>query len=161
MNNFKRLVLDNAIEQINEHSDIKAEYEQIKEGRTIVGFVFRFKAKKVIEGKSKPIERDERTADMFMGNLTDKQLARVVHSVKFMQDYGSMVSSSNSANQSSGAWISHMVEWLKKILKGLLNVQWRNIWTMSKPLSFKIFRSSFLSWRAFCHGKKTDPTTTK
>ena len=78
-----------------------------------------------------------------MGNLTDKQLARVVHSVKFMQDYGSMVSSSNSANQSSGAWISHMVEWLKKILKGLLNVQWRNIWTMSKPLSFKIFRSSF------------------
>ena len=25
---------------------------------------------------------------------------------------------------------------------------------MSKPLSFKIFRSSFLSWRAFCHGKK-------
>ena len=114
MNNFKRLVLDNAIEQINEHSDIKAEYEQIKEGRTIVGFVFRFKAKKVIEGKSKPIERDERTADMFMGNLTDKQLARVVHSVKFMQDYGSMVSSSNSANQSSGAWISHMVEWIKK-----------------------------------------------
>ena len=76
MNNFKRLVLDNAIEQINEHSDIKAEYEQIKEGRTIVGFVFRFKAKKVIEGKSKPIERDERTADMFMGNLTDKQLAK-------------------------------------------------------------------------------------
>ena len=124
MNNFKRLVLDNAmIEQINEHSDIKAEYEQIKEGRTIVGFVFRFKAKKVIEGKSKPIERDERTADMFMGNLTDKQLARVVHSVKFMQDYGSMVSSSNSANQSSGAWISHMVSGLKKILKGLLNVQ--------------------------------------
>ena len=123
MNNFKRLVLDNAIEQINEHSDIKAEYEQIKEGRTIVGFVFGFKAKKVIEGKSKPIERDERTTDMFMGNLTDKQLARVVHSVKFMQDYGSMVSSSNSANQSSGAWISHMVEWLKKDLKGLLNVQ--------------------------------------
>ena len=31
-----------------------------------------------------------------------------------MQDYGSMVSSSNSANQSSGAWISHMVEWIKK-----------------------------------------------
>ena len=116
-------MLDIAIEQINEHSDIKAEYEQIKEGRTIVGFVFRFKAKKVIEGKSKPIERDERTADMFMGNLTDKQLARVVHSVKFMQDYGSMVSSSNSANQSSGAWISHMVEWIKKTLKDLLSVQ--------------------------------------
>ena len=67
MADFKN-VLDIAIEQINEHSDIKAEYEQIKEGRTIVGFVFRFKAKKVIEGKSKPIERDESTADMFMGN---------------------------------------------------------------------------------------------
>ena len=114
MADFKKRVLDIAIEQINEHSDIKAEYEQIKEGRTIVGFVFRFKAKKVIEGKSKLLERDERTADMFMGNLTDKQLARAVHSVKFMQDYGNMVSSSNSANQSSGAWISHMVEWLKK-----------------------------------------------
>ena len=89
-----------------------------------MGFVFLgLRLRKVIEGKSKPIERDERTADMFMGNLTDKQLARVVHSVKFMQDYGSMVSSSNSANQSGGAWISHMVEWIKKDLKDLLSVQ--------------------------------------
>ena len=72
MADFKKRVLDIAIEQINEHSDIKAEYEQIKEGRTIVGFVFRFKAKKVIEGKSKPVERDPHTIDAFTGQ-TDNE----------------------------------------------------------------------------------------
>ena len=47
-------------------------------------------------------------------NYTDKQLARAVHSKKFMADYNGMVSAQNSANQSSSAWISHMVEWVKK-----------------------------------------------
>lgn len=113
MADFKKRVLDIAIEQINEHTDIKAEYEQIKEGRSIVGFVFKFKNKKVVEGKAKVIERDPNTADMFT-QLTDKQLARIVHSKKFINDYNGLVSAQNPANQSSGAWVAHMVEWLKK-----------------------------------------------
>lgn len=46
MNDFKRRVLDLAVGQINEHTDITASYEQIKSGRTITGFVFKFKEKK-------------------------------------------------------------------------------------------------------------------
>lgn len=36
---FKKRVLDIAVEQINEHSDIKVKYDQIKQGRKIVAFL--------------------------------------------------------------------------------------------------------------------------
>ena len=45
MSNFKSYVLDLAIKQINAHTDISAEYEQHKRGRTITGFSFSFKQK--------------------------------------------------------------------------------------------------------------------
>jgi plasmid replication initiation protein len=51
MDNFKRFVLDHSVKQINDHTDIKATYEQHKSGRTITGFSFKFKQ------KSKPIEQ--------------------------------------------------------------------------------------------------------
>lgn len=43
---FKRRVLDVAIKQINQHTDITASYEQHKAGRVITGFSFTFKFKK-------------------------------------------------------------------------------------------------------------------
>lgn len=46
MSDFKRRVLDLAISQINEHTDITASYEQHKAGRVIIGFSFTFKLKK-------------------------------------------------------------------------------------------------------------------
>lgn len=59
MSDFKRRVLDFALAQINEHSDITAEYEQHKRGRTITGFTFSFEIKN---------ERvDNKTIDMFTG----------------------------------------------------------------------------------------------
>ncbi len=45
MHHFKERVLDLAIKQINEHTDITASYEQHKQGRVIVGFSFKFKQK--------------------------------------------------------------------------------------------------------------------
>jgi plasmid replication initiation protein len=42
---FKKWVLDVAVSQINDHTDIKATYEQHKSGRTITGFSFKFKQK--------------------------------------------------------------------------------------------------------------------
>jgi plasmid replication initiation protein len=110
MDNFKRIVLNPAIEQVSEHTNIKAVYEQHKKGRVIEGFSFAFKTKKKAVDKG---ERDPNTADMFT-KLTDKQLARIVHSKKFINDYNGLVSAQNPANQSSGAWVAHMVEWLKK-----------------------------------------------
>ena len=44
--NFKQRVLDFALEQVNENTDITASYEQHKAGRTITGFSFTIKAKK-------------------------------------------------------------------------------------------------------------------
>ena len=49
MDVFKRGVLELALKQINEHTDITASYEQHKKGRTITGFSFKFKQKKKTE----------------------------------------------------------------------------------------------------------------
>lgn len=114
MSNFKIRVLDSAVKEINEFTDIEVKYKQKKQGRTIIGFDFTFKVKPTAKkAPQKPLERDPNTADMFT-KLTDKQLARLVHSKKFISDYGHLVSPGNPANQSSSAWVAHMVEWLKK-----------------------------------------------
>lgn len=61
MSNFKKFVLDFAVQQINEHTDITIKYEQHKIGRTITGFSFTFEEKekpsKVVKEKSKPIQK--------------------------------------------------------------------------------------------------------
>lgn len=45
MANFKARVLDIALKQINELTDITASYEQNKQGRVITGFSFNFRQK--------------------------------------------------------------------------------------------------------------------
>lgn len=67
MTDFKRRALDVAIKQVNEHSDIVAEYEQHKRGRTITGFTFTF--------KPKAAGRDPNTIDMLTGT-TDNERSR-------------------------------------------------------------------------------------
>ena len=73
MSDFKKRVLDTSLEQINEHTDIIAEYEQHKQGRTITGFSFKFKQKtkpKIVKaGKN---ENNPYTMDMFI-TMTDNQ----------------------------------------------------------------------------------------
>ena len=60
MGNFKDRVLNLAIAQVNEHTDINVKCEQHKRGRNISGFSFTFKQKKVAIGKSKsPISSDD------------------------------------------------------------------------------------------------------
>ncbi len=46
MSDFKKRVLDLAVSQINEHTDITISYEQHKAGRVIIGFTFSLKQKK-------------------------------------------------------------------------------------------------------------------
>ena len=57
MSNFKTYVLDFALKQVNELTDITAKYEQHKQGRSISGFSFTLKQKKTI---SPSIEQKER-----------------------------------------------------------------------------------------------------
>lgn len=52
MDVFKRGVLELALKQVNEHTDITASYEQHKKGRTITGFSFKFKQKKKTEAET-------------------------------------------------------------------------------------------------------------
>ena len=47
MSNLKKRVLDPAVKDINTYSDLSVTYENIKSGRTIVGFVFRFQHKEL------------------------------------------------------------------------------------------------------------------
>ena len=71
MEAFKRRVLDIAIDQINESSDITVEYEQHKKGRSISGFSFTFKQKKT-SNQSVENKRDPNTVDIF-STMTDAQ----------------------------------------------------------------------------------------
>jgi len=66
MGDFKRNVLDLALTQLNEHTDISVKYEQHKKGRVISGF---FKVKT----KPQSMEvRDTKTGDLFV-KLSDAQ----------------------------------------------------------------------------------------
>lgn len=71
MSDFKKRVLDLAVTDINEQTDIKVSYQQHKNGRLISGFSFSFKQKK-LASQSIESERDPNTLDLF-SKMTDKQ----------------------------------------------------------------------------------------
>lgn len=73
LNNFKMRVLEPAIKQVSEHTDITVQVEQHKTGRTVSGFSFKFKQKPQLEIK-KPVnpKRDPNTPDFFV-EMTDAQ----------------------------------------------------------------------------------------
>jgi len=72
ISNFKLRVLDVAVEQVNQHSDYKIEYEQHKQGRTITGFSFKFKAKVDKNQKKIDSKRNPNTPGFFI-KMTDAQ----------------------------------------------------------------------------------------
>ncbi len=92
MSDFKKSVLDLAVTQVNQHTDIKVSYEQHKKGRTISGFTFRFKVKP----KDQKIEhsRDPDTADLFT-KMTDAQrylfANKLAHDERIQSDYSHLI----------------------------------------------------------------------
>lgn len=86
MNDFKKRVLEIAINQINEKTDIKVKVEQHKTGRTISGFSFKFKQKQaVISEKTIPTQRDQNTPDLFT-KMTDPQRFLFAHKLSEMPE---------------------------------------------------------------------------
>ena len=74
MGDFKKRVLDLAVDEINKKSDLKVSYEQKKKGRKIVGFEFKVVTKnKPKQAKQDDNGRDENTPDLFH-QLTDRQV---------------------------------------------------------------------------------------
>lgn len=69
MSDFKKRVLDLAVSDINEKTDIKITYQQYKKGRSITGFSFTLKHKNNID---KPNDVEQDTSDIFI-KLTDSQ----------------------------------------------------------------------------------------
>ena len=89
MSNFKKYVLDFAVQQVNEHTDITVKYDQHKQGRIITGFTFNFKVKtkpkKAIESK-----RDSDTPDMLTSlKMTDKQRGAFASKLSQMSELSS------------------------------------------------------------------------
>ena len=116
MSNFKKRVLDLAVKEINETSDLTVSYEQEKRGKRIVGFKFKVLSKnKPKDIKKKENARDIDTADMFtVGDLNDKQLGRIARNPQFITDYNHMVSPTSAAGQSDSGWEFEMINRLKK-----------------------------------------------
>jgi plasmid replication initiation protein len=105
LRNLKRRVLKNALDEINEVTDISIEYTPIKKGRSVVGFKFTVKEKP----KPKAIEtgRDKNTIDMFC-NLNDAQISK----------YSSILSKvSNISDLSTFPDYSTFAQWIANILR--------------------------------------------
>lgn len=72
MSDFKINVLDKALKEINEHSDINLKYEQFKKGRVITDFQFKITPKAKQKTIQKSSSRDPDTIDLF-SKMTDAQ----------------------------------------------------------------------------------------
>ena len=83
MCDFKKRVLDPAIKQINEHTDITVKVEQHKTGRSITGFSFKLKQKQ--QAKKIQADRDPNTADLFT-RMTDAQRHMFSHKLSEMPE---------------------------------------------------------------------------
>lgn len=93
MDNFKRKVLDFAVNEINEHTDLAVSYEQHKQGRKIVGFTFLI-TQKSKKGNTSGRKTDEHTLDLF-DNLTDLERQtirqRIDEHIKRLEQQGETV----------------------------------------------------------------------
>lgn len=72
MSNFKKKVLDAALTQINEKTDIVASYEQHKSGRNITGFSFSFRSKKTKDDENEsPKKLSDKQIRLFANKLAN------------------------------------------------------------------------------------------
>ena len=103
--NLKDRVIKPSLEEITANTDIDLSYENVKRGRSVVGFKFTVKEKP----KPKVIEtgRDKNTIDMFC-NLTDAQV----------QKYSSILSKvSDISDLSTFPDYSTFAQWIASILR--------------------------------------------
>ena len=84
MGDFKRSVLDLSVKQINEHTDIKVDYEQHKKGRSIAGFTFRMKQKE----KKLPAATEPTVSELF-AKFTDAQRFLFATKLSSLHEVGS------------------------------------------------------------------------
>ena len=120
--NLKDRVIKPSLEEITANTDIDLSYENVKRGRSVVGFKFTVKEKpkpKVIETK-----RDKNTIDMFC-NLTDAQV----------QKYSSILSKvSDISDLSTFPDYSTFAQWISNILRDPKSVREETVKRIFKAL---------------------------
>lgn len=122
LSNLKKRVLKPSLDEITANTDIDLSYENVKKGRSVVGFKFTIKEK--TSPKAIKTERDLKTIDMFC-NLSDGQINM----------YSSILSKTHSISDLAGSkdypafsiWIANILrdptsvreETAKRIFKAL------------------------------------------
>ena len=105
IDNLKNRVIEPSLDEITANTDINLSYENVKKGRSVVGFKFTVKEKP----KPKVIEtgRDKNTIDMFC-NLNDAQISK----------YSSILSKvSDISDLSTFPDYSTFAQWIANILR--------------------------------------------
>ena len=87
MCNFKTRVLDHAVKQINDYTDITVKYDQHKTGKTITAISFIFKKKQILD-PAKNKKRDSAAPDLFH-NMTDSQVKTFSAKLAALPELGS------------------------------------------------------------------------
>lgn len=122
MANFKSRVLEPAIRQINEFTDINASYKQYKQGCKISGFEFTFKNKLKRGGKS-----------TLQGKDTSNVLTKL--SDRHIEYYASELSKQHSLYDLAGNMNSEEFEmWIVSVLKNKESIRYETAMRMYKSL---------------------------
>ena len=129
MGDFKKRVLDMAVKDINDNTDITVSYDQHKQGRTITGFTFKFKQKaKAKTAKAEQDKRDPNTLDMFVP-MTDSQRFAFAKKLAHLPELSHLAV--GRANQSYEAFA-------EQIAKDFLDINKQNIYLpFLEKLGFK------------------------
>ena len=113
--NLKIRVLDLAISQINDHTDITATYEQHKTGRKVTGFTFTFKQKPSAKAVAKGANpaRDTDTPDMF-NDMTDSQIATFSSKLARLPELGNDAPIGGSTDDYATLIATHLADPVKQ-----------------------------------------------
>ena len=115
MERFKVRVLDLALKQINDHTDITATYEQHKTGRKVTGFTFTFKQKPSAKAEAKGANpaRDTDTPDMF-SDMTDSQIATFSSKLARLPELGNDAPIGGSTDDYATLIATHLADPVKQ-----------------------------------------------
>lgn len=113
MSDFKRRVLNHAVDEINDKTDLKISYEQVKNKSTIIGFKFKVleKSKPKLDAKNTGIKESNGDSSTIEG-LSDKQLWRITRHKDFINTYSHLAKGEAAKNWN--AYSDFLVNEIKK-----------------------------------------------
>ena len=128
---LKHSVLELALKQINEHTDITATYEQHKKGRLITGFSFKFKHKKKNSNKT-PLNSDfspplEKTSQLPLNIAKPPENAKISDLDKRARSITGAIAKFNLANRFQHGSESP-VEMMKRIQSEITSFEIADQW---------------------------------